>query len=279
MQAYNIVLIRPAKVVGSFSLSMAFDDVSRLLCCSFQSLGIPCTCQVNVFEPAAVNVILGYQMLEDPAILRSQDCIIYQLESLPDQPREWLALDDRRLALLQAARAVWDYSPENIAFLAAKGLNRVKLLPLGFHEQLQTVPKTTPDIDVFFYGAVNVRRKAVLDALARKCRTKAVFGVYGEKRDQYLGRSRIILNLHQSAAQLMEQVRVSYLLNNRCFVVSEETVDNPYAGALVTAAYDDLVDCCLRYLDDPGARDRMAEAGFAFLAQRPMVAYLQAILE
>jgi hypothetical protein len=266
-------------VAGNFFLSMAFHDVSRLLCCSFQSLGIPCTYQVNVFEPAAVNVVLGYQLLEDPAILWGQDCIIYQLESLPDQPRSMLALDDRRLALLQAARAVWDYSPENIALLATKGLNRVKLLPLGFHEQLQTVQKAPPDIDVFFFGAVNARRKAVLDALARKCRTKTVFGVYGEKRDQYIGRSRIILNLHQFATQLMEQPRISYLLNNRCFVVAEEAAGNPYAGALVTTAYDDVADCCLRYLYDPCARDRMAEVGFSFHARRPMVGYLQAILE
>jgi hypothetical protein len=278
MHSYNIVLVRPPGAAGHFFISMAFHDVGRLLSYTFESLDIPCTYQVNVFDPSAVNIILGYHLLEDPAVLRAQPCIIYQLESLPDQPQGWLQLDGRRLALLRAAREVWDYSPENIAFLRANGLVGVRLLPFGFHEKLQTVVKASPDIDVCFYGVVNARRKAVLDALATKSRTKAVFGVYGERRDQYVGRSKIILNLHQYPAQLMEQARVSYLLNNRCFVVSEDAALNPYAGALVTAPYDELADCCLRYLNDPGGRERMAEAGFTFFAQRPMAAYLEAVL-
>ena len=90
-----------------------------------------------------------------------------------------------------------------------------------------------------------------------------------ERRDATIARSKVVLNIHQYPAQIMEQPRVSYLLNNRRFVVSEEAVVNPYAGVLTTAPFDGLVDCCLRYLNDPAGRDRMAEAGYDFLAKAP----------
>ena len=67
-------------------------------------------------------------------------------------------------------------------------------------------------------------------------------------------------------------MRVSYLLANRCFVVSETgsdpEVERLFSGGLVFAAYDRLVDTCLGYLGLAQARAAVAARGFALMAAR-----------
>ncbi len=201
--------------------------------------------------------------------------IIYQLEQLSER-EGWF--NPTRSAILHEADEVWDYSPANVAFLAARGVD-VRLLPLGYHEELGTISDIEePEIDVLFYGSINDRRKAILEALAPHCRLQTLFGAYGEMRDDQIAQAKIVLNVHFYERQIMEQVRVSYLLNNRRFVLSEKSVDNPYEDALATASLPDIIDTCRYYLDHPCERDRMAETGHDFLEQRPMADYLRAVL-
>jgi hypothetical protein len=85
--------------------------------------------------------------------------------------------------------------------------------------------------------------------------------------------------MHFYTAQILEQVRVSYLLNNGCFVLSEDAPHNPYEGCMVTVPYGELVDRCLHYLRHPEERERVAREGQARFARRPMVEYLRPVLE
>jgi hypothetical protein len=188
-------------------------------------------------------------------------------------------LDKRKATILETAQAVWDFSQDNISFLATNGIGGVKHVPFGFHQEMKTIDDATvEDIDVFFYGNFTVRRKQILDELARRCRVKALFGVYGVRRNHFIARSKIVLNLRSRGTSVMEQPRVSYLLNNQRFVVTEDAADNPYGDAVVAVPYGEIVDCCLRYLADDDGRKRMAERGYAFLADRPMTEYLRPIL-
>lgn len=275
MVVYHIVLIRPPE---SQMIPLAFADLVSLLQHTLAALGFPCTFAENEFAPGATNIILGYHLLPDADPLRSNACFVYQLEPLPGQTG-WVKLDDRKREILRAARAVWDYSTANIEFLQAEGIPGVKHLPLGYHKELERVPDDEPDIDVLFYGAINTRRKVVLDALKERCRVKIVFGVYGEKRDRLIARSKIVLNVHHSSVALMEQPRVSYLLNNRRFVVAEESVDSPYGNAVAMVPYADLAETCLRYLDDPVGRETWAARGYDWLRARPMTDNLRPLLE
>jgi hypothetical protein len=266
---YNIVLIQPA----GYPHSMALYEIGLLLFHSLQSLGIPSDFRLNHFGDSA-NIVLGYHLLNDPGVVLQHPCIIYQLEQLSDR-EGWF--NENRFEILRQAREVWDYSPENVRFLRDKGIQNVKLLPIGFHEKLQTILKADPSIDILFYGSLNPRRNAVLAALMKHCRVEVLFNVYGKERDQYISRSKIILNIHFFAAQIMEQVRISYLLNNRCFVISEDAALNPYKG-LVTAPLDELVDCCRRYLQAPAEREGRAEESFALFRRQPMVDFLKEVL-
>ena len=58
-------------------------------------------------------------------------------------------------------------------------------------------------------------------------------------------------------------VRISYLLNNRCFVISEESEINPYPKIdLRIVPYDDLSEACCRALADEAEIRRMGNVNF-----------------
>jgi tetratricopeptide (TPR) repeat protein len=270
-QPWAVVLVQPPQ----YPHSAVFLEVSRLLYESLRSLGHNVVQQTNQLAPEAFNIVLGYHLLSGTQWPAGR-CIFYQLEQLPGS--DPATLEQRLLALRQAV-SVWDYSADNISMLHEKGLKSVQRLPLGYHEALRTIPATDKDIDVLFYGSVNERRQVVLEQLASQCKVQHLFGVYGEERDRWIARSRIVLNMHFYPAQIMEQVRISYLLNNGCFVLSEEAPHNPYEGCLATAPYTELVPRCLYYLSHPEERDRIAREGLARFARRPMVEYLRPVLE
>ena len=118
----------------------------------------------------------------------------------------------------------------------------------------------------------------MLDDLAGDCRVETLFGVYGSERDAYIARSKIVLNVHYYQAQLLEQPRIAYLLNNRRFVVSEASENDPYPAGLVKAAYERLAESCRRYAALPQEREQIAKQGYDLLRQRPMTEYVEAAL-
>ena len=73
-----------------------------------------------------------------------------------------------------------------------------------------------------------------------------------------------MLNLHYYEAAAFEIVRVSYLLANRRFVVSEHGCDPeeeaPFSKGVVFTDYAGLVNACLTYLTLPAERRRIAIA-------------------
>jgi hypothetical protein len=54
---------------------------------------------------------------------------------------------------------------------------------------------------------------------------------------------------------------LSYLLANRCFVISEIADHDPYSGGVVYAGYEELVAACLDWLQRPVERTSIAQRG------------------
>lgn len=275
MKEYAVVQIKPANYVHS----QTFDPIAKLLHASLCSLGKKSKIYTNQLFEDKTNIIIGYNLLS-PDMISTLDrfrCVIYQLEQLSDK-EGWYK--PRTAQALKAAECVWDYSLENIQFLRSYGIESVKHLPLGYHQALEVVKQSPKkDIDVLFYGSLNSRRSAIIERLRRECHTEVLFGVYGEILDSYIARAKIVLNMHFYSSKVMEQVRISYLLNNRCFIVSEESESNPYGQSIVTANYDDLVETCLRYLNDEQGRNEYVEAGYRFLRKNLMEENLKKVLE
>jgi hypothetical protein len=242
---FRVVIIVPA----GYKHSLCFTEVAFLLRNSLSSLGLSCDLTVNEMAKDRTNIILGFHLLSFGDYLSSYEYIPYQLEQL--SAAEGVFSDNVKNILSHAA-AVWDYSLENIEFLGRQGIS-AKHLPVGFHESLEQIRQAEEkDIDVLFFGSLGERRQAVLDKLDKtgRVRVKTLFGVYGKERDEYIGRSKILLNIHYYTTKIFEAVRVSYLLNNRCCVVSEESSVYPYTGVNIPlVAYDSLAEKCLDILD------------------------------
>ena len=225
--------------------------------------------------------MVGYHLLEPRHLreLAGPPVVFYQLEQLSER-EGWFT--PARAQVLRAASRIWDYSAENVAFLKARGFAQVEHLPIGFHPALERIrhrDEADKDIDVLFYGSVNLRRQGVLEPIRRRLRLQTLFGVYGEARDQHIARSKIVLNIHFYQTRILEQVRLAYLFNNRCFVVSEEAEQNSFGNGLVSGPAGELGELCARYLADPEARRQSALANYRAFQKQPMTEYLKPLLE
>jgi hypothetical protein len=170
-------------------------------------------------------------------------------------PVRWLDLFRRH--------AVWDYSTRNIEQWARLGVRDVRHLPLGYVPQLSRIPRDEEDIDVFIYDSVNQHRQEILTApCQRGIKTEVLFGAYGTTRDRVIARAKIVLNLHYHESKVFEVVRVSYLLANRRFVISERGCepeeDAELAAGGVFANYGHLAEGCASNLGRPDERERIA---------------------
>ncbi|MBI5115349.1 hypothetical protein HZA56_02645 [Candidatus Poribacteria bacterium] len=270
---YRICLIMPKGYVHS----LCFHEIAVLLKSSLNSIGIDCDYTVNTLSAERINVLLGYHLLRFEEVLRKYRYIPYQLEQL-DAKEGWYSDNIRQL--LENAFAVWDYSRENIEFLRRLNIE-AKHLPIGYHEALELIERgQQKDIDIMFYGSVGDRRKAILDRLAGIAKVRVLFGQYGKQRDALISRSRIVLNVHYYGMRIFEAPRISYLLNNACFVVSETSPVNPYdAVELCMAPYDKIVETCYFYLSHMDEIERVRiDTHSQFKKSYPMVEFMKAVV-
>lgn len=256
---YRICIIAPP----GYAHSACFREVAFLLKSALTSLGITCDLSVNELAADRINVLLGAHLIPFEDRYKSYQYIPYQLEQLSDIHPLW---NDTVRLFLKHAFKIWDYSKDNIRFLASHGFV-AEHLPLGYHDALQLVPHSNPkDIDVLFFGSVGAkegRRYKLLEKLSQRSDIKSMvlFGKYGPQRDELIGRASIILNIHHYDAMIFEAVRVSYLLNNDCFVLSEISADYPYVGVdIPQVAYEEIIGQCTYFIEHQPEREDMRRA-------------------
>jgi len=277
VKQYCIWIVSPENVTHS----KCYDEIGISLAHAFKVLGIDAPIVRNVQEIRGCPVILGGIFLPQlgPVSLPANS-IVFNLEQIADNSA---GMDPAHIQLLRSFE-VWDYNERNIEALAGLGIHRTKLCGIGYAEALSSIPTSQhKDIDVLFYGSLNDRRSSILQQLEKQnCKVGHMFGVYGKQRDDYIARSKIVLNLHFYPAKVFEIVRVSYLLANRVFVVSE---DSPAESCLTqlregmaVCSYDDIVETCLYYLRHEGKRQAIAETGFNLFSQMRQEDYLRKCL-
>ncbi len=256
-----------------------FREIQETIYYAARELGYDCIFTSDTTLDDRIYIVFSVNICRIPLENLPRRIILYNLEQIyPDSPffKEGWNYQDY---LFQYS--LWDYSLANIRQLKQWGIDRIEYLPVGYMPQLTRIPHAAKkDIDVLFYGSMNSRRQTILDSLSAKgAKVEYLFGVYGEERDSYIARAKIVLNMHFYDAKLFEIVRVSYLLANRVFVISEtgdnSEEENYFAGGLVSCDYDSLVDTCMEYLDRQEERDKIAEKGFQLISQRPATLYLQ----
>jgi len=260
--------------------SQCFTEVGMLIKSALTSLSVPCDIAINDIASDRINILLGWHLLPGLDAVGSAAVIPYQLEQLDEAV--WEAFSAQRKAILERACAVWDYSAENVAFLSNRGIE-ARLVPVGYHENLEQIPQNRDkDIDVLFYGSVGERRQRVLNDLAADpaVTVRALFGVYGKQRDEYISRSKIILNVHFYSTKIFEAVRISYLLNNTCCVVSETSELYPYSGVDIPMfPYETLARQCRMLLRSGAEMDRVRRRAYVQFKDRyPMAECLRKVI-
>lgn len=260
--------------------SVAFREVAETLHAGLGKLSHDSIITTDGTLPGRRHIVLGSNLLARHPLPLAPDAIFYNLEQVRDN-RAWISPE---LLELFRRHPVWDYAPDNAVALAELGVTPAAILPIGYAPVLTRIRKAEePDIDVLFFGSMNPRRRAILERMQeRGLRVAGVFGVYGARRDELIGRSKLMLNAHYYAAKVLEIVRISYYLANRCTVLSEPSAnpddDAAFEGGVVFGAAETLPDLAVELCRDEARRQAIAERGFALMSARRIEDYLGPLL-
>ena len=248
-------------------------ELVELLYFSLLELGCEAMISPNRIITGSTNIVIGCHLL-DPALTGSlpADTVLLNTEQVCDDDKSW---NDNIFRWFGAGYQVWDYSQRNIERFLSLGVANVRKLNLGFQKELVRIPKdVAKDIDVLFYGALNRRRVLILEKLQKAgLRVETLFGVYAGKRDQWVARSKVVLNLHYHRSQIFEVVRVFYLLTNSVAVVGEvnpaTSIEPDFRRGIIPSPYEELVERTVEVARDDRMRMQYEEGAFAAIARRP----------
>jgi SAM-dependent methyltransferase len=277
MGRFQITLVRPP----GYLHTEAFREVAETLQFGLRSLGHTAYIQENIPASDATNLYLGAHLLSpSEAQAVPPGSVLYNLEQLggPNLPQTYYQLASQH--------QVWDYSLQNIEKWKAMNCKYSPLhVPLGYVPELTRIkPSPEQDIDVLFYGSLNERRNRILGALkSAGVKVQALFGVYGEQRDQMIARSKIVLNINFYEEKIFEIVRVAYLLANSKAVVTERSagadMEERFADAVLSVPYEALVEACLSLLHREEERRRLEVNGFQWFSHQKETDILSGVLE
>lgn len=179
--------------------------------------------------------VLGYltftleELLE---IKKTKKLIIYQLEQLSNH---LYGLNSKWKEMLFVADIVLEYDKTNQSLLTSFGITST-LIELKYTSSLQKiVNKQDLDIDVLFYGALNEKRMELLRNITRTNVGRNIVvsqSLFGQELDDYISRSKIVLNCHYYEMDIQEQVRIFYPLINNKVVVSEYNTNNVFGDSV-----------------------------------------------
>lgn len=201
--------------------------------------------------------VLGYNVLKDLNFLRHQykgyKIIIYQLEQLHDKSY-WV--NKQSFNNLKQADEIWDYDRSNIEWMAKNFGIQAHFLPILYTNSLKTMDSievVKPDIDVLFYGYTQERRARMIYTMQQKMAGKFkifnMYGIWGKELDEYISRSKLIINIHADEIAKQEQVRMYYpVINGRC-VLSELSPTNYLGDSIIQVPYEKMVDVTIKILE------------------------------
>ena len=247
-----------------------YEEIIIALISAFNKIGIDVRLSKNTFDDDCLNILVGSTIFASRHLnlqqkLKHKKFLIYQLEPLHEE-FGLLKNFPEYYELLKASNWIWDYSPQSKSFLNSGGINHVSFLPPSYDDSLEKYsPDSAQDIDIIFIGSPHPRRTVILDQL--KALGYNVIGlsqIFGRERDYFTSRSKIVLNIHAwDNINNLETVRISYLLANKSFVISENSDHNPYGSGLIFASYNDLVEICVKWLKkERHERDSVAIEGY-----------------
>ena len=276
----NICIIKP----NNYIHSLAYLEIAELLHYSVLELNKNSKISYNFIDinPKVKNIIFGAHLLNDDMINSiPNDTIIFNTEQIESINEIW-----KRRILLLASKGIifWDYSNHNLDLLLTKLNVKGRLFEIGFQKNLQRIKMNdNKEVDVLFYGSLNNRREKIINNLLKKnVKVKCLFGVYGKDRDDWIGKSKIVLNLHYYESKIFEIVRIFYLLTNAIPIVSEvdenTKLNNNYLKGIKGSNYKDVEKNILSLLENEKERKLIGLNGFNIIKKYPQINFTKSIL-
>ncbi len=217
----------------------------------------------------AINIIFAGHKLHASQIPSDIQAVIYNLEQVA-ATSPWLR--QNYIEVLQNSY-VWDYNEVNIQQLQDAGVNNVSFIPLGYTPNLECVkhrPDAEKDIDVLFYGLINDYRQQILTEIASKglhvvCNAQGVSFSTTDRND-LIARAKVVVNIPYYQDSIFEIARVSYLMSNKCCVVSQIFDSNVdpliLEGIAKSNDANNIADLCSYYVKNIDKRKNLAEVAY-----------------
>ena len=240
-----------------------FEELSLGLASGFRELGYSAKETGVLSEIEGRAIVLGAHLINthNPIALPA-DAIVYNTEQAKSG---WTTPGYMNILKIHT---VLDYSLRNIEDWKHFGIDAI-YCGVGYAPELERIPEMEQDIDVLFYGSVTGRRLVVLQQILDAGINLHIvpLGTYGKERDDFIARSKIVLNIHAHKNSPLEMVRCSYLLANKKRLVNEDVTipdaDIKYFSEMgldfcnlgVGETESEMVKWIPRYINDEFFRD------------------------
>lgn len=262
---YCIYIVSPL----GYAHSETFREVAIGLQQGLAELGHVAPIVTRVHDVQGTPIVLGANLISP---MPDVPCIIFNLEQYQGG---WFTNEYLRLL---RQHVVWDYNEANVDWLKQRGIDAA-YCGIGYEPGLTTIAPQEKTVDVLFYGSTFGRRIPIIQAIHdRGLTVKNLFGVYGKARDDWIAKAKVVLNLHAYDESLFEMVRVSYLLANKMFVLSEPTVPEDLRMGIACGNPEALPELAEFYVHTPAAREGIAAEGFRLFTAKRQSEYLRPLV-
>ena len=226
--AIHLAIIQPAGYVHS----LGFLDQARYFRHMLRRLGANVTIGKNRLREDAVNFVFGAHLGFAADWQERHACVFVNLEQLGDGGAK---VNPDYLALLRRS-AVVDYDAANVPAYA-EDADDVPIFSFGYGSYLDepTLALEERPIDLLFFGSVNARRQQFIARVEAAGFNVATFDspVYGTERDEFIRRSKAVLNCHYYESNRFEQARAFHCLSLGTPLISEYTPTTAPAPAFI----------------------------------------------
>lgn len=174
------------------------------------------------------------------------------------------------LRVLERAHLVVNMGPFDLRLqegykLAGKGLVECPPGILSLDRVVEHSPLWVPgggrSIDVLHYGSVTPRRARIFEALSKAgIQVTALYGVLGEKRDWYIDRAKVVLDLKQEGDEPDDQTRAWWALSRGACVLSENAPCAPEESLIRISPETAVTRVTQALTQGPALRDIVRDA-------------------
>ena len=186
--------------------------------------------------------------------LKPYTYILYQLEQVNTSEKYHNIIKPYIENFMNKSLLILEYNNGN--YNMYKNIRNIHEVKLPINSKL--IIDNDKDIDLLFYGTMNERRKKIMDSYKKHFKIVILTDVFGNELQEYLKKSKIVLNIHYYENALLETCRINEVLRYGCKIISENVNsnnDNMYGNmVLFTDFFEieetvELISKSLRFID------------------------------